>query len=177
MSVKGTEDEALSIESGTTRPSVIPDNDGKLLVEMYRQAHEMRRRWEIYIWQYGLFATAVAAFLFNVIDFSTESFPIFQKVIVSLVALFSLTILTNVYRARELMKEIEISIKRIHNQAGYDFAIVPLELNDRMRGLRRISSTRIAFLANVVFSISLIFLAIFVWDPDFINGAFGFLQD
>jgi len=77
-------------------------------IEAYKQAHETRRRWEGYIWQYGVIALALIGFLAGRLSTGKDNSSIadlglVEKSVLTLLTLFLGSTFLNVYRARILM--------------------------------------------------------------------------
>ena len=133
-----------------------------VMLEVYRQAHETRRRWEGYIWQYSLILTVLAAFLAQN-ALLAPSFTVVQRIILSLLALFVIAIFANVLRARSLMKKVEKTISQLHADLGANYRVVPLELNESLPWYERISSTKIAVICHLIACIVFVGLAAYAW--------------
>jgi hypothetical protein len=131
-------------------------------LEVYKQAHEIRRKWENYIWQWGILLTILAAIFVKCTEPTTD-FTFIQKIILSLVACYVFTIFLNVLRARVLMKELEISIHNMHIEMKNKYPIVPLELNESLSGLKNISSTKIAMFCHLVSALVFAIIAFYAW--------------
>ena len=127
---------------------------------VYEQAHETRRRWESYIWSWGILVTALVSFmaaLFTGPGRAVEQMlPAFaglysatlRKIALLLLSTFLGSILLNVYRARCLMKQLECTIQELHRRWGLnDLPVVPLEL-DKCRPI--LSSTKVSVLAHLL---------------------------
>jgi hypothetical protein len=145
------------------------------LKEIYTQAHETRRKWENYIWQWNIVLTILAAvfvqFAPSLSGSTTDtehtltsiyfSWP--QKMVLSLIALFVLAIFFNVFRARVLMKELEKTISSLHNEIGFTLPVVPLELDKSLPLFKRISSTKLSTYCHLAAVIVFISIAIYAW--------------
>lgn len=134
-----------------------------VIVALYVQAHETRRTWEKYIWQYSILLTVLAALFLQWTEPTGGLFSFTQKLILTIETMFVFSIFTNVLRARELMKEIEVSIHLFHRHLGCDIPLVPLELNKQMSWFRSISSTKIAMVVHFIALLIFVSLTIFVW--------------
>lgn len=141
-------------------PNSIPT---QYLVEAYRQAHETRRKWENYIWQWNILLTILAALSVQFSQSLPDKFSLPQKVIASLMTLFVFAMFLNVYRARVLMKEIEKSISDIHKQMRMTSPIVPLELDRDLPRYKKISSTRMATYCHLVAVFVFLGITIYAW--------------
>jgi len=136
-----------------------------LLVEAYRQAHETRRKWENYIWQWNIVLTILAA-IFVTLSQSAPPLPSFsfpQKVALSVISLFVFTIFLNVFRARVLMKELEKTITAFHSQMGIESPIVPLELDKNLSRLKKVSSTKMSACCHFAAAIVFLIIALYAW--------------
>jgi hypothetical protein len=132
--------------------------------EIYRQAHETRRKWENYIWQWGVLVTALLAIStqFDVAEVTCLS--IIQKLILTLITLFTFAIFLNVLRARTLMKELEKSIKTMHDLMNFNIPVIPIELNIKDNSsFRNISSTYFAVICHFITFIAFAGISIYVW--------------
>ena len=179
------------------------DSSTRLSVtEIYRQAHETRRKWENYIWQWSIVLTILAVVFVQFsptllepntsseptskpstvsgsasepVDISepaTEtaatsefnlSFSLPQKIILSLIALFVISIFLNVYRARVLMKELEKSISSMHKKIKFNVPIVPLELDKPLPYFKKISSTQLSIICHFIAVLVFLSIAIYAW--------------
>lgn len=145
------------------------------LKEIYTQANEIRRKWENYIWQWNIVLTILAVVFVQFSPSLYESsndveptiasvyFSLPQKIVLSLIALFVLTIFCNVFRARVLMKELEKTISTIHNEIGFNLPVVPLELDKHLPLYKRISSTKLSTYCHLIAVIVFMTLAIYAW--------------
>lgn len=142
--------------------STVPNN---FLIEAYRQAHETRRKWENYIWQWNIVLTILAA-IFVTLSQSTSPSPSFsfpQKVALSVISLFVFAIFLNVFRARVLMKELEKTITAFHSQMGIESPIVPLELDKNLSRFKRISSTKMSTYCHFAAAIVFLIITLYAW--------------
>jgi len=130
--------------------------------EAYRQAHEIRRKWEGYIWQWNILLTILAAIFVKWTEQTTD-FSFIQKLVLTLISGFVLAICLNVYRARVLMKELEKSIRSFHVLMGSHLPIVPLELDENLSGLQKISSTKLAIYCHFASVLVFVTVAIYAW--------------
>lgn len=142
------------------------------LTEIYRQAHETRRKWENYIWQWSIVLTILAVvfvqFAPSLINPTTGTdtaipFSLPQKIILSLIAAFVVSIFFNVFRARILMKELEKTIASLHDEIGFALPVVPLELDKLLPSYKRISSTKFSIYCHFVAVIVFVSIAIYAW--------------
>jgi hypothetical protein len=153
------------------RPAAVNGEAFTVLLEVYRQAHETRRRWEGYIWQYAVVLTVLVAFFSQSSIFDAfaptpgtiGTFSLVQKVVFTLVALFVVSIFANVYRARSLMKALENSIAELHHLLSVDVPVVPFELSAGLPRRQRISSTGIAVACHFLAAVAFVALAVGVW--------------
>jgi hypothetical protein len=143
---------------------------------MYKQAHETRRKWEGYIWQWGVVVTALVSFSavllaapsktggLSSLSEGAPEIVFLGKAMLFLLAIFLLSIALNVFRARQLMKRIERTIVRFHDTFGLTaFPIVPGELDDSSNRFSWfLSSTRYSVLAH--FLAFAVFLSIAIYE-------------
>ena len=130
---------------------------------VYLQAHETRRKWESYIWQWGILLTVLLSVLLNWREPVSGEFSIVHKLVMSTIAAFLFAIYLNVHRARVLMKEVERTISEMHQKAGCQWDIVPRELNRRMTRFESVSSTRCAAMCHLLAFILCAAIAVYVW--------------
>jgi len=131
-------------------------------IAVYQQAHETRRKWESYIWSWGILVTALVSIMAgllsvpirtgeNVLPVSTSlDLALLRKLTLFLLSMFLASIFLNVYRARCLMKQLESTIKEFHNRWHInDLPIVPLELDQCMPKQQTcLSSTKLSVFAH-----------------------------
>ncbi len=133
-----------------------------VLVEVYKQAHETRRKWEEYIWQWGILSTILVA-MFARWPESVNEFLFPHKFILPLLAGFIFAVFLNVLRARTLMKELEKTIISLHKQMKNDLPIVPSELDQKLPYLCKISSTKVVLCCHGAAAILFILFAVHAW--------------
>lgn len=138
-------------------------------IEAYKQAHETRRKWEGYIWQYGMIVLALIGFLAGRLSTGNNNSHftkagIIEKCVLTLLTLFLGSTFLNVYRARILMKQLEKSIYEMHKKWGLSQAIIPFEL-DRLltKNRHKFSSTRLAILSHLLLFIAVFIATLFFW--------------
>ena len=130
--------------------------------EAYKQAHEIRRKWENYIWQWNILLTILAAIFVKWTE-QGSNFSLIQKLILTLIAGFVLAIFFNVFRARVLMKELEKTIRSFHVLMGNHLPIVPLELDENLFGFKKLSSTKLALICHFASVVVFVIIAIYAW--------------
>lgn len=160
---------------GPTANSVLI-GPSELELAMYNQAHETRRKWESYIWQWGMVVTALVSFTAVLLVSSTATsieiiLPkdtplqvlLLRKAILVLLSLFLLSIAFNVYRARQLMKKLDKTITKFHQMHNsLDFPVVPCELDQNSRiTVWFLSSTRYSVVAHFLTFLVFFILAIY----------------
>lgn len=107
-----------------------------MVLEVYRQAHELRRKWESHIWQWSVVVTGLAAFYAYVRKVKPLEDSWNSVILLALLTLFFLAAAFNVLRSRFLMKSIEQSIIDFHNKMhsfakDFPFPMIPRELDRR----------------------------------------------
>lgn len=130
---------------------------------LYVQAHETRRKWESYIWQWGILLTVLLAVFIGWKETSDFHFPLIQKLILTLVTFFVFTVYLNVLRAQKLMKEIEKTISAMHKMADFHLPIIPLELNSSLHSWNKVSSTKVAVYCHLLATVVFVFITIYTW--------------
>lgn len=139
-----------------------------LIIEIYKQAHETRRKWESYIWQYGFLITVLSAFMVKWSDLKLViGLP--EKLVLTLVTMFVSAMFLNVQRARILMKSIEKSIAEMHLVMGNNIPTVPFELNKGLNRFNSISSTKYAVYIHFVAVVILFIVTVIAWFPCLTN--------
>ena len=138
------------------------NNKDKIDLEAYKQAHETRRQWERHIWQYGVVSVGISTIMLSAAN-TIHHFSFFHKIIILIISVFSVSMLSNVYRSRELMKCIEKRIEMYHRKNDIELINVPSELNKSLVGVQNISSTKVAVFAHAFSSLVLIIMCIYVW--------------
>lgn len=148
-----------------------------LELEMYKQAHEARRKWEGYIWQWGVVVTALVSFsavllaapsrVGSLSRLSTDAGPeiaFLSKAMLLLLAVFLFSIALNVFRARQLTKRIDQTIALFHRRFQVSaFPVVPCELDGPpTRWSCFLSSTRYSVIAH--FLAFATFLAVAIYE-------------
>jgi hypothetical protein len=140
-----------------------------LVIEMYKQAHENRRKYEGYVWQWGVLLTVLAA-LFVGLGVSpgqalgpADGLEMPQRVVISLVSLFVILIAVNVWRARQLMKSIERALADFHARYGHSLPTVPSELDVVYRRRVRVGSTLVALICHVAACAVFLYLTAYAW--------------
>ncbi|MEU1784100.1 hypothetical protein ABZ545_32180 [Streptomyces abikoensis] len=143
-------------------------DDDQVIIERYEQAHENRRKWEGYIWQWGVLLTVLAALfagfgksIKEVAEQSSEG-RIAQRLVLSLVSAFVIAISLNVWRARELMKALEKALAEFDAGHG-SLPTVPRELDTRYPPRLGVSSTFVAFLCHLLACAVFVYLTVCVW--------------
>jgi hypothetical protein len=149
----------MTNESESGRQVAAPFNQRP---DCYKEAHETRRRWESYIWQWGILVTVTAALIMNATQLPNE-FSLFQKLLMSVLTLFVASIWLNVYRARVLMKEIEKTIVQMHRDAGVEYKILPSEIDVGMSRIRRPSSTLVAVWCHFATFVVMLVFCVALW--------------
>lgn len=142
--------------------------DDQMIIERYKQAHENRRRWEGYIWQWGVILTVLAALFVGfgksikeVATLSPEG-RFAQRLVLSLVTAFVIAISLNVWRARELMKALERAIGDFDTGQG-KLPTTPREIDSQYPPRLKVSSTFVAFLCHVAACAVFIYLTLYAW--------------
>lgn len=129
---------------------------------MYQQAHETRRKWESYIWSWGILVTALVSVMTGFVVIPGKAGTEVTKTVndvgiewlrrftLLLLSTFLASILMNVYRARHLMKKLEITIQDFHKRWHInDLPIVPLEIDRKDKNrLSCFSSTKLSVYAH-----------------------------
>jgi len=146
-----------------------PRNPTQFEIEAYRQAHETRRKWENYIWQWSILLTVVAA-VFSMWKEASLALSRPHKVVLFLLAFFVLMISLNVWRARVLMKRVEKTICELHSDMGYEWSkypVIPYEIDKdpefkpKRYWYKRISSTRVAVYCHLAAAAVFFFIAFY----------------
>ncbi len=134
----------------------------QFLLEIYKQAHETRRKWEGYIWQWGFLLTLLAA-LFASGTAALGKVILIHKLVLIVLTAFLFSIFLNVLRGRVLMKDVEKTIETIHGLIESNLPVTPRELDQNSRGLGRWPSTKVAACCH--FGAFLLFFGItlYVW--------------
>ena len=137
-------------------------------IEVYTQAHETRRKWESYIWQYGMIVLALIGFITGQIGSDSSDYlkniGILEKGILTLLTIFLLSTFLNVYRARILMKNIEKTINNIHRDWDINYNTVPCEIDKVIPcKCHKISSTFVAILSHFLLLVFSFAVTVFVW--------------
>lgn len=142
--------------------------DDPMIIERYKQAHENRRKWEGYIWQWGVLLTVLAALfagfgksIKDVADLSPEG-RFAQRLVLSLVSAFVIAISLNVWRARELMKALERALSDFDPGQG-NLPTTPRELDSRYPPKLKVSSTFFAFLCHLAACAVFVYLTVYAW--------------
>ena len=138
-------------------------------LEAYKQAHETRRRWEGYIWQYGVIALALIGFLAGRlsgmgVNGQSIKLDFTGKCVLTLLSLFLGSTFLNVFRGRILMKQLEKTIAAFHAQWGQTLPIIPLELDKELTpNYLTLSSTRLAVWSHLFLFVTSLILTGIVW--------------
>ncbi|MFD4659680.1 hypothetical protein ACFWP2_29095 [Kitasatospora sp. NPDC058444] len=142
--------------------------DDPMIIERYKQAHENRRKWEGYIWQWGVILTVLAALfagfgksIKDVSELSPEG-RLAQRLVLLLVTSFVIAISLNVWRARALMKTLERALEKF-NPDQEELPTTPRELDAKYPPKFKVSSTFVAFACHVAACVVFVYLTVYAW--------------
>lgn len=138
-----------------------------IVIEQYKQAHENRRRWEGYIWQWGIILTVLAGLFAGFgqsVANQTRAPQVSQRFVLTLVTAFVFAIAFNVWRARHLMKVLERALMDFHTSIGHtEVPTVPRELDARYPPRMKVSSTLVGFICHTAACAVFVYLTISAW--------------